>query len=52
MKRVKNEYGSFISNERLSGHAIMFIHWDLNANVEQLIDRLARKMERTLLYKF
>ncbi|KAG5879879.1 hypothetical protein JTB14_037715 [Gonioctena quinquepunctata] len=48
LKRLKSWLRSIISQEKLSGLALLHIHRDISVNVEKVIDRFAKVKERKL----
>lgn len=50
MKRIKTLPRSVMGHDRLSALAMMSIHWDIVVNPEEVLDRLAKKKSRKLLF--
>ncbi|GFR25405.1 TTF-type domain-containing protein [Trichonephila clavata] len=50
MKRIKTLPRSVMGHDRLSALAMMSIHWDTVVDPEEVLDRLAKKKSRKLLF--
>ncbi|GFQ75629.1 hypothetical protein TNCT_273071 [Trichonephila clavata] len=51
MKRIKTLPRSVMGHDRLSVLAMMSIHWDTVVDLEEVLDRLAKKNQESYFFK-